>query len=74
MIKVSENPLGPAGNGIVSSSLAAPDAATSPNPWEALVQSLRCQCERSDAWRCAVARNLRSIGCHCRCHRYLEVR
>ncbi|MFL6600773.1 MAG: hypothetical protein ACJ8R9_05525 [Steroidobacteraceae bacterium] len=32
----------------------------------------QCNCEHSDAWRCAVARNLSTVACHCHCHRYLD--
>ena len=28
-----------------------------------------CLCELSDPWRCAVARHLSTLICHCGCHR-----
>jgi hypothetical protein len=32
-----------------------------------------CDCEVSDAWRCAKQRHLvGQIACRCKCHRYLE--
>lgn len=36
-----------------------------------LMNKLRygCACRLSDAWRCAVNQNLRTVACHCRCHR-----
>ncbi len=29
-----------------------------------------CNCNESDAWRCAVDKNLRTVSCPCGCHRY----
>jgi hypothetical protein len=28
----------------------------------------KCDCKRSDAWRCAVEKNLNTVSCHCKCH------
>lgn len=28
-----------------------------------------CDCKKSDAWRCAVDKNLITVSCHCLCHR-----
>lgn len=36
-------------------------------------ETIPCDCPCSDAWRCAVARNLiGQIACDCDCHRYIE--
>jgi hypothetical protein len=31
-----------------------------------------CDCQVSDAWRCAMLQNLRTVSCHCKCHRRLS--
>ena len=31
-----------------------------------------CQCEASDAWRCARLLGLRTIACYCQCHQYVR--
>ncbi len=28
-----------------------------------------CNCKKSDAWRCAREQSLRTVACHCACHR-----
>lgn len=28
-----------------------------------------CACKKRDAWRCAVEQGLRTVSCHCACHR-----
>lgn len=28
-----------------------------------------CNCQMSDAWRCAVDQNLRTVSCPCKCHK-----
>lgn len=32
-----------------------------------------CSCRHTDAWRCAVERNITTVTCHCDCHRRLDL-
>lgn len=41
--------------------------------WERLKAKLRCECVRSDRWRCASARHVYAGPCWCPCHKYAFV-
>ncbi len=56
----------------------SPVRAKRGRPAEPTGQPQACECGTpageagGDAWKCAVRRNLPSISCPCRCHRYLR--
>lgn len=38
------------------------------NGWNNLDQ-IDCNCQKKDAWKCAVHQGLKTVACHCECHR-----
>jgi len=37
-----------------------------------LLATPECGCRFSDAWKCAVDKNLKRIACGCECHKYIR--